>query len=109
MGECEWKTCNACKDKCEHVYEPGLVHGGNAGMMAPGEFCGKCGRGKPEDPGVRQKTKIENELAVERELGIKVIYKNLPGGMGPNDVVQYERFKRRLLKARARTATAAGV
>jgi hypothetical protein len=48
MFECEWKTCDACADKCGHEYERGMVHGGKAGAMGVGEFCGKCGRGKPE-------------------------------------------------------------
>lgn len=49
MGRCEWKTCEACVAKCEHEYEDGHVHGGEAGVLGVGKFCVKCGRGKPDE------------------------------------------------------------
>lgn len=108
MGECEWRTCDACKDACAHEYERGMVHGGSAGIMAVNEFCTKCGRGKPEPEGAREKSQIENELAVQRELGVHVLYANLPFGTGPTDVIQAKRFARRLERARKRNQSAGG-
>ncbi len=56
-GRCEWKTCAACADKCDHTYKRGLCHGGSAEMAGMGEFCTKCGCGKlnvkPELPLIR--------------------------------------------------------
>ena len=49
MGRCEWRTCEACVAKCEHDYDRGSVHGGSAQVLSVGEFCNKCGRGKPND------------------------------------------------------------
>lgn len=47
MGRCEWKTCEACVDKCEHEYQEGATHGGPAGTLAVSAYCKKCGRGNP--------------------------------------------------------------
>jgi hypothetical protein len=47
MIECEWQTCNACAEKCEHNYVYGAVHGGGIDIGL-GEYCDFCGRGKPK-------------------------------------------------------------
>lgn len=65
-SDCEWKTCDACAAKCEHNYVRGMIHGGGVGDMGVGEYCDKCGRGKPRVEGEREKTKIEHHLAVEK-------------------------------------------
>jgi hypothetical protein len=104
LGECEWKTCNACKDKCEHVYIRGLVHGGGAGGVGMGEYCEKCGRCKPLDEGERPKSQIEHHLAVERELGVHVMYKEGPLTT-PTEVVQAARLVRGYRRSRARAQT----
>lgn len=49
MGEVEWRTCTECKAKCEHDYIKGYVHGGEAGDLAQGHYCSKCGLGKPNE------------------------------------------------------------
>lgn len=74
---CEWGICDACAAKCEHLYERGSIHGPKIDI-GMGEFCGLCGRGKPKAEGEREKSQLEHHLAVERELGVKVIYKNTP-------------------------------
>lgn len=77
-GSVEWSTCPACAEKCEHTYEEGLVHGGDAGTGAVGEFCTKCGRGKPRPQGERVKTDAENKVEIEQKLGITWNYTNTP-------------------------------
>ncbi len=53
MGRVEHGTCDDCAKKCEHTYIEGFVHGGRAGQIGVGQFCSKCGMGKPEEmPGV---------------------------------------------------------
>ncbi len=103
MGECEWKTCDGCKDKCAHEeLDRGIIHGGDAGASAVGEFCIKCGRAVPKPEGSRKESQIEKDLAVQRELGIIVLYRDLPFGAGPQDVVQVRRIARGLQRARSR-------
>lgn len=97
---CEWKTCDACAAKCKHNYIHGVVHGGSAGNMAMGEFCDKCGRGKPEPEGAREKSQIERELQVERELGVTVVYKQGPI-KSPRQAIKLLRTARRHKKANA--------
>lgn len=48
MGECEWKTCAECRSKCQHDWKEGAIHGGDAGELAHGEFCAKCGIVNPD-------------------------------------------------------------
>lgn len=97
--ECESNTCNACAAKCEHTYVHGVVHGGGVDI-GMGEFCSKCKRGKPRAEGERKKTPIEGHLAVERELGVHVIYPE--GLMTPKHVVYARRVARRYVKSRQR-------
>lgn len=102
MVSCEWRTCDACAAKCEHEYERGVVHGGSAGNMGMGEYCGKCGRGKPEPEDARKKDQIERELEVEKELGINVLWKEGPFE-GPRHFAEVNRTVRRYRKAKARS------
>ncbi|GEM_PF-1641736 len=104
MGECEWKTCDTCRDTCEHHYIHGMIHGGDVGDMGMGEYCGKCGRGKPKAEGERKKSKIEHHLAVERELGITILYRDSPV-VTTDDAIQLARLNRRYNKAKARQRT----
>lgn len=98
---CEWSTCDACAAKCDHKYIYGAVHGGSAGDIAMGEYCEKCGRGKPEPKGTRQKDQIERELQVEREMGVTVLYKR--GSIkGPRHAIGLLRTARRHEKANVR-------
>ncbi|MGE5392710.1 MAG: hypothetical protein ACM3NH_03125 [Candidatus Saccharibacteria bacterium] len=103
LAESEWQTCDACAEKCKHEYKRGTVHGGVAGPLAMGEYCGKCGRGKPES--IRPRTQAGRELEVQKETGIIVQYKGMPG-VGPAQVVKTERTLRRLEHARARARRA---
>lgn len=100
---CEWKTCDACAAKCEHNYVRGMIHGGEVGDMGVGEYCDKCGQGKPRVEGEREKSKIEHHLAVEKELGVNVIYKDGPPTT-PRQAVEVNRLVRRHSKSRRRTA-----
>lgn len=101
MSECEWKTCDECRNDCAHEYETGFVHGGDVGDAAVGEFCSKCGRGKPRPEGARKKSQLENHLEVQRKLGVDMLYENMAGA-GPEDVVQAKRLARRLIRSRQR-------
>ena len=65
---CEWNTCNLCALVCVHEYERGAVTGGGVDIGI-GEFCGKCGRGKP----LPRLTQDEHHMAVGAEFGIQVI------------------------------------
>ncbi len=96
-GRCEWKTCSKCADACDHKYERGMVHspGLDVGM---GEFCTKCGCGKPREEDEREKSVIEQHLAVEEELGMTVLYKNGPPNT-PKYALQLGRLARRYAKA----------
>lgn len=85
----EWSTCPACAEKCEHEYEQGLVHGGDAGSGAVGEFCTKCGRSRPRSKGERVKTDAENKVEVEQKLGIQWSYTNTP--LTPAQIVAAEK------------------
>ena len=62
--DCERSTCDACAAKCEHNYVRGAIHGGGTDIGV-GEFCDKCGRGKPKAEDEREKSVIEHHLAVE--------------------------------------------
>lgn len=97
---CEWGTCDACVAKCEHSYVRGFIHGGGTDIGV-GEYCNKCGRGKPRAEGERKKSQIEHHLAVERELGVTVLYKDgFP--RTPREVVEVGRLARRYDKAQSR-------
>ena len=100
--DCEWRTCDACAAKCEHNYVRGMIHGGGTDMGV-GEFCDKCGRGKPRAEGEREKSVIEHHLAVEKELGVNVIYKDGPP-ITPRQAVEVGRLARRYNKSRRRAA-----
>lgn len=102
FGACEWGVCDACAAQCEHTYVHGMIHGGDVGDMGVGEYCDKCGRGKPSHQGERQKTTIEHHLDVERELGVHIFYKNGPPDT-PTEVVALGRFERRLNRSRRRS------
>ncbi|MBI3956359.1 MAG: hypothetical protein HY340_00005 [Candidatus Kerfeldbacteria bacterium] len=100
--ECEWNTCDACAAKCEHNYVRGMIHGGGTDMGV-GEYCDRCGRGKPKAEGEREKSVIEHHLAVEKELGVTVIYKDgFPNT--PRQAVEVGRLARRYAKSRRRAA-----
>lgn len=102
-SDCEWRTCAVCAAKCEHNYVRGMIHGGSVGELGIGEFCDKCGRGKPRVEGEREKTKIEHHLAVEKELGVNVIYKDGPS-ITPRQAVEVGRLVRRYSKSLRRAA-----
>ncbi|MCA9355170.1 hypothetical protein KC865_01295 [Candidatus Kaiserbacteria bacterium] len=97
FGRCEWKTCAKCAEKCEHEYKRGMVHGPGLDMGV-GEFCTKCGSGKPREESEREKSVIEQHLAVKEELGMPVFYKNGPPNT-PEEAVQLQRLARRHAKA----------
>ena len=101
--DCEWSTCDACVAKCEHNYVRGAIHGGSTDIGI-GQFCNKCGRGKPKAEGEREKSVIEHHLAVEKELGVKVIYKDGPP-INPRQAVEVNRLVRRHSKSRRRNAS----
>ena len=101
-SDCEWGTCDACAAKCEHNYVRDAIHGGGTNIGV-GEFCDKCGRGKPKVEGERKKTVIEHHLAVERELGANVIYEDGPP-FNPRQAVEVGRLARRYDKSRRRAA-----
>ncbi len=100
--DCEWNTCDACAVKCEHNYVHGAIHGGNTDIGV-GEYCNKCGRGKPKAEGEREKTLIEHHLAAERELGMHVVYKDGPP-MTPNQAVEFRRRARGYIRSRSRSS-----
>jgi hypothetical protein len=79
-----------------------MVHGGSAGNMGMGEFCGKCGRGKPEHEGTRKKSQVERKLEVQWELGMTVLYKGDGPIKTPQQAVKMHRLVRRYRKAQAR-------
>ncbi len=97
FGRCEWKTCAKCAEQCAHEYERGMIHGPGLDMGV-GEFCTKCGMSKPREAGEREKSIIEQHLAVEKELGIPVFYKNGPART-PKEAVQLRRLVRRHARA----------
>jgi hypothetical protein len=99
--ECESETCDACAAKCDHVYKRGMTHGPHDGPGI-GWFCSKCGRGKPLADGEREESAIEQHLKLDKELGIKVIYKGPP--FTPQDAVKVARVARGHKKAKARSA-----
>jgi hypothetical protein len=45
FSACEWHTCEACAEKCEHDYIFGVVHTDTG--IGNGYHCRKCGQGKP--------------------------------------------------------------
>jgi len=94
---CEWKTCDSCAKKCDHKYERGAIHSSTLDLGV-GEYCTKCGRCPPKEEGEREKTQIEQHLAVEDELGITMIYKNVTPSR-PKDLVNAKRLVRRHAKA----------
>lgn len=97
MGSCEWKTCDACAEKCQHTYSRGAIHGGGIDIGV-GDFCDKCGRARPKEKNEREKSVIEQHLAVEKELGMNVFYKDSQI-QTPKQAVEYERLKRRYKKS----------
>lgn len=76
--ECEWNICDDCAKKCRHAYERGAIFGPGVDI-GMGEFCGKCGRARKRGGTVkkdRAKSTTEQHVAVQKELGIPIIYKN---------------------------------
>lgn len=102
MGRCEWSTCEACAAKCAHVYERGAVHGGSADI-AMGEFCKLCGSVKPRDESERVPSVLEQHRAVERELGVQVIYRDGPAPT-PQATIALDRLTRRLGRSKVRAS-----
>lgn len=100
--DCEWSTCDTCAAKCGHNYVHGAIRGGGTDIGV-GEFCDKCGRGKPKAEGEREKSVIEHHLAVEKELGVTVLYKDGPPTT-PRQVVELERLARHHDESRRRAA-----
>lgn len=98
--DCEWSICDACAAKCEHNYVRGAIHGGGTDFGV-GEFCDKCGRGKPKAEGEREKSVIEHHLAAEKEPGVNILYKNgFPGTS--HQAVDLGRLARRYSKSSQR-------
>jgi len=91
LRECEWAICNVCAGKCQHEYKNGMVHGGAAGSGAMGEYCSKCGRGKPGSVD-ESKSDAVHKLEIERKLGICWIYTNTP--FSPAEIVRMEEAAR---------------
>jgi len=52
--DCEWGICDACAAKCKHNYVFGPVHSKEGRL---GEYCDKCGRGKPRIKGKKAKAR----------------------------------------------------
>jgi hypothetical protein len=101
-SDCEWETCDACAARCEHNYVRGAIHGGGTDIGV-GEFCDKCGRGKPKAEGERKKSVIEHHLDAEREGVVDAIfYDGFPGT--PRQAVEVNRLARRYDKSRRRAA-----
>lgn len=98
-GRCEWNTCEACVTKCQHEYEHGIISGGGTDI-GMGEFCKHCGVGKPRAEGEREPSQIEHHLAVQRETGIAICYKDGPPNT-PREVVLVERAARRYRHSKA--------
>lgn len=67
--ECDWRVCDDCAEKCDHMYDVGLVLSEGASGLGAGNYCTKCGRGKPGQYIERDRGKIE------RITGIKIIEK----------------------------------
>ena len=99
-GRCEWGICEACVQKCEHDYKVGAIHGARVDIGV-GEFCGKCGRGKPRPEGEREKNLIEHHLAAQRELGVYVFYPN-KSPCTPEGQVKAARLFRRWVRSKER-------
>jgi len=87
---CEWKVCDACSAKCSHQWERGMVHGGSAGDIGVGEYCTICGRGKPRANGEPEPSQLERHLAVEREFGVQIIYKDT--GLTPSQIAHLQQM-----------------
>lgn len=100
MDRAEWRICASCVLKCEHQYKEGPTHGGglNIGLDS---FCLKCGTAKPKQLGERKRSVLEQHLAVEKELGVKIFYTDGPYET-PKDVVQGKRLARKQQKAQSR-------
>lgn len=75
--ECEWKVCDKCTATCDHNYIKGAVHGGGIDIGL-GYFCDKCGRGKALTEIEKHMSVLDHHLAVEKELGVNIFYKNGP-------------------------------
>ena len=71
-GASEWSTCDACAAKCTHKYVRHVVHGPKVDMDVA-DFCTICGRTKTK---LKQRSRLERHLAVERELGLSIVYKD---------------------------------
>lgn len=88
MARCEGNTCDACVEKCDHEYKRGAIHGGSIDIGV-GEFCVKCGAGKPRAEGEKDKTPLQHALDAESELGVLVVDKDT--GMSAHTFVEEAR------------------
>ena len=70
MGRCEWSTCDACVEKCDHQYDRMPVHGGGI-EIGVGKGCQICGF-VPPDASDDAKTPLQHAVDAEVELGIPV-------------------------------------
>lgn len=52
-GQVEFRTCGTCSKLCTHSWTQGYIHGGDAGSLAIGQFCTKCGVGNKDVPLVK--------------------------------------------------------
>jgi hypothetical protein len=88
-AECEWGICNRDAAKCNHDWIRGPIHGGGLDIGI-GFYCQKCGRVKPETEQEKKMLVPDHHLAAERELGVHIIYKHMPG-VTPNDLVRMQK------------------
>lgn len=95
-----WKVCRACSDKCSHEWKEGMVN--NGGLPGYGEYCSKCGTGKPQAEGERKRTKIEQELDIQNKLGIKIVYKGDDPPRNPEEAIKMNRLIKRYRRAKVR-------
>lgn len=86
MRACEWGICDEDAQICNHQYERGAIHGGGLDIGI-GEFCTVCGKTKPKTAAEQKMSILDHHLAVEKELGVTIIYKNM-GYSRPSDIAK---------------------
>ncbi|TRZ48552.1 hypothetical protein D4S03_09650 [bacterium] len=84
LVECEWGICDKDASKCKHNYARGAIHGGGL-EIGVGHCCKKCGRVKPMTGQEKKMSVADHHLAVEKELGVTILYKYMPG-VTPSDL-----------------------
>lgn len=78
MGRCEWKTCDACVDKCDHDWKTGAIHGGGIDIGV-GEACRYCGIRKPKSDNEPEKSPLAHALAYQEfDPDTILIYNGVP-------------------------------